>query len=165
MKNNIVLIGFMASGKSTIGKILSKIFMYRFIDTDELIETHLQMKIIKIFEIFGESYFRKVETEILNKIKKNKNSIIATGGGLPVLDHNKKILKSLGHIFYLEIGLKTFKKRTIYDINRPLKKREDLLKKRIAHYKRIADFTINCDYNSPEIIASKIKSIYENCCR
>lgn len=155
----------MGSGKTTVGELLSKMLNYEFIDTDELIENHQNMKINEIFKIFGEPYFRKIETEVLIKIKNNENSIIATGGGLPLLYQNKKILKSLGKIFYLEISLKTFKKRTIHDINRPLKKREDLLKKRIIHYKRIADFTINCDYNSPEIIAFKIKNIYENSCR
>ena len=92
MEKNIVLIGMMGSGKTTIGKLLSKILKLKFFDTDLLIEKKCGLKITKIFDKYGETYFRDKEEEIiLNLLSNNKkSSVIALGGGAFL---NKKIQK------------------------------------------------------------------------
>jgi len=81
-KRNIVLTGFMASGKSAVGKELAKRLKMDFVDTDNLIEEREGMEISRIFREKGESYFRDVETKIVKEVAEYKNSVIATGGGV-----------------------------------------------------------------------------------
>ena len=165
MGNNIILIGFMGSGKSSIGRYLSKLLKFNLIETDCLIERYFNLSISEIFRIYGEIFFRKQENKLLNEIKNRKNSIIATGGGMPIFFNNSSILKSLGNIFYLEISFNTFTKRTKNDKTRPLRDKHKLFYIRKPFYEKIADFKINCDFKSIEHSALIIKEIYENSCR
>ena len=110
--NNIFLIGFSGSGKSKIGKTLSKVLNFTFIDTDRKIEQIKQKKIHEIIEEYGEKYFREFETEILQKIEyKKKDLVIATGGGVPTINENNIIMKSNGIIIWLDTSLKVIKSR------------------------------------------------------
>ncbi|WP_034429066.1 shikimate kinase, partial [Caldisalinibacter kiritimatiensis] len=81
MKSNIVLIGFMGTGKTTIGKFISERTEMDFLDTDKLIEELNKMKIPEIFDKYGESFFRNEERKVVNKIYLKNNSVISTGGG------------------------------------------------------------------------------------
>ena len=95
MKKKIVLIGMMGSGKSTIGKILSKMLKFNFIDTDILIEKKCGLKITKIFDKYGEEYFRRKEEKIVSKILYYKSPFVISLGGGVFLNKNlqKQILK------------------------------------------------------------------------
>ena len=119
--DNIVLIGYMGSGKSTVGKFLAMVYGYDFIDTDELIEIKEGMSINDIFAEKGEDYFRQLETEVLLELKgKVKNTVIATGGGMPVKEENRPLLKELGKVFYLKASYDTTYKRVSGGNGRPL---------------------------------------------
>jgi len=82
MSENIILIGFMAAGKDTVGRVLARQTGRSFLSTDELIELRENRTISEIFNDAGEGYFRRLEREILEKIKDVKNTVIATGGGI-----------------------------------------------------------------------------------
>jgi shikimate kinase len=99
--SNIVLIGFMGSGKSSVASKISSISDYEFIDTDSLIEKKSKLTISEIFKIFGEKYFRELERETIKELLSyGKKLVIATGGGLPCYFKNIKDLKMLGKIFF-----------------------------------------------------------------
>ncbi len=121
LKKNIVLIGIMGSGKSTLGKILAKNLRMNFLDTDLLIEKECKLKIKDIFQKYGEKYFRKKEEKIVNKIlSKENNSIIALGGGT-FLNKNlqKKILRETISI-WLKASFKIIYNRCKNSNHRPL---------------------------------------------
>ncbi len=101
-KENIVLIGMPASGKTTVGKLLKKRLGRDLLDTDRLIESKAGMKIKDIFEKYGEAEFRRLETEVINEIAHVNSCIIATGGGAILRDENVKALKQNGRLFFLD---------------------------------------------------------------
>lgn len=118
---NVVLIGYMGSGKSTVGKFLAMVYGYDFIDTDELIEIKEGMSINNIFAEKGEDYFRQLETKVLVDLKgKLRNTVIATGGGMSVKEENRPLLKELGKVFYLKANYDTTYKRVSGGNGRPL---------------------------------------------
>ena len=98
----IYLIGFMGTGKSTLGKRIATTFQVPFLDTDVEVELLTGMTITEIFENKGEGYFRKLEKEVLQKTKQLPKAIIATGGGLPIYDDNMDWMKVNGITVYLE---------------------------------------------------------------
>ncbi len=99
--NNIYLTGFMASGKTSVSKHLSKLTGRAVYDTDQLIENKLNMKITDIFEQFGENYFREEETNTLKEISAAEGAIISTGGGIVLKEENRRIMKETGIIVAL----------------------------------------------------------------
>ncbi|HHS48357.1 MAG TPA: shikimate kinase [Desulfurella acetivorans] len=141
---NLILIGFMGSGKTSIGKLISKQFNYEFIDTDALIEKKMKMPIKKIFRTFGEYFFRKLERYVLINTNPKKPFVLATGGGMPCFKNNIDIMKKKGTIIYLKIPKKRLFKTD--NKNRPLfnDKAQILLNKRKNCYAK-ADFTIEND--------------------
>lgn len=108
---NIFLIGFMGSGKSTIGKNLAKKLNKEFIDLDDYIVEKKQMTITDIFQQFGEEEFRKLENSALKEIIKNKNQIIATGGGVPCFYDNMEIMNENGTTVFLQLSAEELAKR------------------------------------------------------
>lgn len=102
----IFLIGFMFSGKSTVGKKLASIMGYDFIDTDKYFEDKYKISIFDFFEKFGEEMFRKFEHEILKELIIKENTIISTGGGLPCFNDNMDIINDKGISIYLEMPFK-----------------------------------------------------------
>ena len=167
MKKNLVLIGMMGSGKTTIGKELSKKSSLKFKDTDLLIENHEKMKIREIFEQKGEAFFRSIEEKIVLKTLKSSNQVIALGGGSFL---NKKIRSDVLNnsiSFWLnwknEIILNrisnTKKRPKLNNLNS-----KDILKlinSRVKIYLK-ADFKINCDNLNKFQIVKKILKIYES---
>ncbi len=129
---NIFIAGFMASGKSSLGKKIAKHFKKHYIDLDSLIEEVENLSINKIFEEKGEPYFRFLETEILKKLD-FENTVIALGGGTPCFHNNIEIIKAKGKLVYLQLPLKIIIGRLKQDKdNRPLVKNlndDDLVKK------------------------------------
>ena len=111
MTNKMFLCGFMASGKTTVGKALSKKLNIAFFDTDAEIEKSLNFNIMELFLNKQEGYFRKLETKILNSFKKtnlkNKSSfIVSTGGGMFTHNKNIKIAQKIGIIIFLDVSLR-----------------------------------------------------------
>tara|TARA_B100000029_G_scaffold427734_1_gene437267 strand:+ start:4191 stop:4703 length:513 start_codon:yes stop_codon:yes gene_type:complete len=166
-KKNLVFLGMMGSGKSSIGLIVSKKLNIEFIDIDYEIEKKLGMKISKIFENKGEKYFREIEEEITLKILKNKKKVVSLGGGAFL---NKKINKEIldNHIsFWLNWDNKTLVNRIKNNQKRPiafkLSKNEliQLINERSILYSK-ALYKINCESLSKTEIANNILKIYEN---
>ena len=165
-KENLVFLGMMGSGKSSIGSIVSKKLNLNFIDVDQLIEKKLRMKISKIFEIKGEKYFRQIEeTTTVNLLKKNK-AVISLGGGAFL---NNKIKKEIldNHIsFWLNWNNQTLIDRIINSRKRPvafnISKNQlfDLIKKRSIVYSK-AMYKIECENLTKNEIAENIIRIYE----
>lgn len=102
MKKNIFFIGFMGTGKTTIGKLVSQKLGFDFIDTDAAIEEQLSMSISDIFENYGEDYFRELENKIVMDLTKGLGTIISTGGGTPLYHNNMEIMKENGLVITLE---------------------------------------------------------------
>ncbi len=119
-KSNIILTGFMASGKSRIGEMLAKRLRFSLFDIDAIIERQQKQTIKEIFAKHGEWHFRKLESEVIKDLRNLENSVIVTGGGAPMCFDNAQILKSLGHIFYLDANLALIIKRLARNEERPL---------------------------------------------
>ena len=166
-KNNIILTGLMGSGKTTIGRAYSKRYNMSFIDLDEFIEKNENKKINDIFKKFGESYFRRLESQAISDISSYKNFVISTGGGILENEENIKRLKEIGYVIYLKSSVETLYGRVKNDDKRPLlncanpkDKLKELLEKREKNYLK-ADFVINSEQKIDKIIEEineKIKS-------
>lgn len=164
----IYLIGFMASGKTTVGKLLAEKLSWQFIDLDEVIEKNMGKKISEIFENFGEKFFRELEHKELMNIKDLKKVVVSVGGGLPVFNNNMEIMKETGFTVFLNVNddilLERLKDR--YECEkRPLafslndEELKELLRKRKEYYIK-AHLEIECDYKMPENIALEIVERY-----
>ncbi len=154
MKNkNIVLIGFMGSGKSTVGIRLSYYMRRSVEDTDKLIEKKQGRKISDIFATDGEEYFRQLETQMLKELKdKLQYHIISVGGGTPVREENRELLRQLGTVVYLRVRPETVYQRLKHDTTRPLlqcenplERIEQLLNQRKDAYESCADVILDVD--------------------
>lgn len=128
---DIILIGFMGAGKTTVGKELAASCDMVFEDTDQMIVEKAGMPITDIFSTWGEEFFREIETELLRELlkekkereekeEKRKPSVYSVGGGLPVREENRELLKQLGHVVYLTITPDTVLERLKGDTTRPL---------------------------------------------
>lgn len=149
MKKNIVLIGFMGTGKSEVGKELAKMLGYKFIDTDELIEKREGIPVSEIFDKYGEPYFRKIESEIIKDVSVMENVVISTGGGAVIRSENRMNLKKNSITICLTASPEVIYERTKDYDNRPLLKTDDtymrikeLLKEREPYYSE-ADIKID----------------------
>lgn len=120
-QSNIVLIGFMGCGKSSVGKCFAEQYGFSFVDTDQLIEERMGCTVSEIFAAKGEPYFRDLETEVLQELVRTaKRQVIATGGGMPVRMKNQKLLRKLGMVVYLSVTPETVLARLAGDTTRPL---------------------------------------------
>lgn len=164
---NIILIGYMGSGKSTVGRKAAKALEYQFLDTDALIEQEEGRTIAKLFEEKGEDYFRKKETETIRRLlTEKKGRIIATGGGLPMKEENAGLLKQLGTVIYLKAETDTLLNRLSGDTARPLLQEGDLREKietmlavRGPVYERCADVVLQTDTMSFYEIICEIEKL------
>lgn len=151
MNNNIILIGFMGCGKTTFGKWIAKNKRMKFVDTDEIIEKNEQCTINEIFKNRGEEVFRNMETEVIKKLLDTaQNSVISAGGGLPVKQINRGLLKKLGTVVYLRTPKEELVKRLLNDTSRPLlkggnieQKIDTLMSLRKDIYEETADIIID----------------------
>ena len=116
--SNIVLMGFMGAGKTTIGKELAKALGYEFIDTDERIEREQGRKISDIFSEDGEEVFRQMETDLLKNLQNSEDKfVLSIGGGMPVREENRSLLRSLGTVVYLKTSKEEILRRVSGDTN------------------------------------------------
>ena len=164
--NNIILIGFMGSGKSSVGRYMEESEGFALVDTDEYIEKQQNDSINNIFANKGEEYFRNLETECIKELitLNTDMTVISVGGGLPMRGENQKLLKELGKIVYLRATVDTLVSRLMDDTTRPLLKGGDLrqkitelFEKREATYEGITDIVIDTDNYSPKEIYNIIK--------
>ncbi|HHU74046.1 MAG TPA: shikimate kinase [Clostridiales bacterium] len=165
---NIILIGFMGSGKTTIGSLLAKRLHYQFQDTDEMIESSVGNTIRQIFDFQGEEYFRDLETNVLIALKNQmQDTVLSTGGGLILRETNRKLLNELGFIIYLKASKETLVQRLLGDTTRPLLRGEELedkvsrlLDSRASIYEETAHEIIDTDELSREEIVDLIVKAY-----
>ena len=161
---HVILMGFMGCGKSSVGVRLSYKLQKAFLDTDNLIEKMEGMPISNIFDTYGEAYFREKETEVLAALKQEKaDRIISLGGGTPLREENRSILKELGTVVYLKVSADTVYERLKGDTTRPLlqgenpkQKIEQLLEQRSGIYESAADVIICGDGKTHEEVISEI---------
>ncbi len=163
MKNNIILIGFMGTGKTVAGKRLASLLEFGYLDTDTLIEKTEGKAISDIFAQKGEEYFRSVETRVLDTLGQYNNLVISTGGGIVLREENVKKLKELGTIVLLTAGPDTIIERLKDDESRPLlktpdrrKKIDEILSERNPIYEAAADFEIETSDISADEVARQI---------
>ena len=169
-KQHIFLIGFMGSGKSTVGELLAERLNLPFIDSDKAIEKIEGRSISDIFSTDGEAAFREMEMNFLDQLKSRKPAVIAVGGGLPTLDGALESMHELGLVIYLNTSLLTLIKRLKDEKQfRPLLKElndsefhpfvEDLLSQRVHFYKQ-AKLIMPNERNSPaELVEKLIKEL------
>lgn len=158
-KDNLILIGFMGSGKTTIGRELAFRTGREFCDTDQEIEKTEGRSILEMFEQDGETYFREKETEILKKMVRDSSfsgKVISVGGGTPLKEENRTLLRQLGQVIYLQVSPETVYARLRGDKSRPLLQGEDpqknireLMQKRSCLYEKAADHILPVDRMSP----------------
>lgn len=161
---NLVLIGFMGSGKTSIGLKLSYRMRMPVEDTDKLIERREGRSINEIFADDGEEYFRQLETELLEELRaKSRGKIFSVGGGTPVRPENRTLLKQLGTVIYLRVQPETVYERLKNDTSRPLLQCDDplqrireLLDYRKEAYEACADIVIDVDEMDMESILKVI---------
>ena len=166
-KSSVVLIGFMGSGKTTVGKELSKSGL-EFLDTDAYIEECEKMSISDIFAKKGEAYFRQAETKALESLlKKTKPLVLSCGGGMPLREENRVLLKKLGTVVYLRVKPETVIARLHGDTTRPLLQGEDsekkvhtLMKEREERYTAGADYILDVDQKTPGELVNEILTFF-----
>jgi shikimate kinase len=168
VRKNLVLLGMMGVGKTTLGKIVAKKIDLKFIDTDANIEKKCLMKISEIFKKKGEEFFRLEEEKEVLKSLKESNSIIALGGGSFLNKVIRDTILKNSISIWLDVNLNDLNKRIKWGKKRPLlinkgsiqKKMSELLSKRKNIYK-LANYKINCNNLGKEKITKKIIDIYE----
>ncbi len=159
---NIVLTGFMGTGKTAVGRKLSRLLNMELIDVDTEIEKSQKMTINDMFKKFGEPRFREIETEMIKKLSGKENIIISTGGGAVLKQENLDVLREKGIIVCLLATPETILRRTSHNSNRPLLQVEDpsgkineLLNFRKPFYEK-ADIMIDTEGKTPIQIAEEI---------
>jgi len=156
---NIILIGPMGSGKTTVGRQLAKKTRMEFVDSDHCIEERTGVSISTIFDIEGEDGFRKRETKMLEELCQKNGIVLATGGGAIVNEENRILLRKNGFVVYLKTSIETQLARTQKTANRPLlenvdaeEKLEALMEERGALYEQEADLIVT----SGDRVVSKV---------
>ncbi|MDR1728446.1 MAG: shikimate kinase [Acidobacteriota bacterium] len=161
-KANIILCGFMATGKSSVGKRLAELAHFEFIDMDAAIEEEEGVGIPQIFAERGEAAFRELESRMVERLMGRSGLVISTGGGTVVSPRNLANLKKCGVVIALTADVQTILRRTAGDTGRPLLQTEDreekiraLLEKRMAAYNQ-ADVVLDTSSSSVEEVAQAL---------
>ncbi|WNQ13618.1 shikimate kinase [Paenibacillus aurantius] len=163
-KNNIILIGFMGTGKTTLGRRVAERLGWAFVDMDERIEEKEERGIPSIFESQGEDYFRRVETAVLAELAEGTNQVISTGGGCVLREENRRLMAAAGTIVALKASPRTIVDRVRGDANRPLLQGDleqrvaGLLEQRKEAYD-FADLTLMTDERSLEEMVEELAAL------
>lgn len=165
---NIILVGFMGTGKTSVGRRLSHRLGMTYVDTDEIIEKTTGRCITDIFVHKGESYFRELESEAVHQVSGLDKHVISTGGGVVLRTENLAMLKRNGVVFCLSATSEEIWARVKNETHRPLLKAPDpvekireMLKARQAHY-ALADYTIQTDGVPIEQVTDEIIEVFRH---
>ncbi len=160
---NIVLVGFMGTGKSTVGRMLARQLRFRFLDTDKLVEERASMTIPEIFAQHGEADFRERETGVLEALCGARQHVLATGGGIVIVPGNIPLLRSLGLVVLLKADPEEIYRRVSRNTERPLLQVEDprrrvldLMAERLPLYESAAHFQVDSTRLRHEDVTAKI---------
>ena len=169
VSKNIILIGAMGVGKSTVGKRLAKKLAVDFHDSDQEIVKKTGVDIATIFEYEGEQGFRKREENTIKELCSLENIVLATGGGAILSINTRELLSKSGMVFYLKASIETILNRAKSENSRPLLKTSnkrktiaELLEQRIPLYKSVAHHTINTDRHTVNWSADQILKVIQN---
>lgn len=162
-RKNIILIGFMGTGKSSVTRMFHERYFMQIVEMDDLIVEREGMSIPDIFAAKGEAYFRAAETELLRELQQKENLIISCGGGTALRDENVKLMKENGYVVLLTAKPETIFSRVGQDTNRPVLNNRrsvegirELMEQRQPRYEAAADITVQTDDKSIEQITSEI---------
>ncbi|MBV9105870.1 MAG: shikimate kinase [Verrucomicrobia bacterium] len=146
---NLVLVGFMGSGKSSVGREIARRWGFRFVDTDATIRQQYRKSIPDIFAAFGEAAFRDEENKVLQDLQNSLHAVIATGGGIVLQPRNRHLLRALGLVIWLTASEEVIWDRVSRNQNRPLLQTgnprdtvSNLMSKRSPLYGSVADITV-----------------------
>lgn len=161
---NLVLVGPMGAGKTSVGKLLAERLNLKFIDSDRELEIRCGADIPWIFDIEGEAGFRARETEILTELCNQSGILLATGGGAVISETNRNLLKRSGIVIYLSASAEQIYQRVRHDSGRPLLQVEnpqeviaEILASRAPLYQEVADITLcSTDNESPQSMATTV---------
>ena len=160
---NLVLIGFMGAGKSTMSDYFNTMFAMDVIEMDQIISRREGMSIPDIFEVHGEEYFRDCETNLLIEMQSRRNVVISCGGGVPMRERNVKEMRKNGRVILLTARPETILERVKEDHSRPLLENnknvnfiESLMEKRREKYEAAADIIVQTDGKSIQEIGEEI---------
>lgn len=160
---NVILIGFMGSGKTSVGKAIAEKIQLEFIDMDEAIVNEQGRTISSIFSEEGEEYFRNLETEFLIQCQTKKNIVLSTGGGIVTVEKNIELLKKIGKVVFLNTPYEQILNNVKGDTTRPLLQQENaeavvlsLMQKREPAYFSAANMIIQTKNKSIVSIAEEI---------
>ncbi len=161
---NIILVGMMGSGKTTVGKQLAKQLGKSFVDSDEEIQRRTGVTIPHIFDIEGEAGFRQRESGVLEELMQRRDIVLATGGGAVISPHNRSILRQGGIVVYLKSSVHDLWQRTRHDHNRPLlqtadprAKLQELYEHRDSLYSEIADVLMHTGKQSVQVLLQRLQ--------
>ncbi|MNO93639.1 Shikimate kinase [compost metagenome] len=164
-QQNIILIGMMGTGKSTIGKWLAQHLAYHLVDLDATLEAYEGCSIASIFSNHGEAYFRQAETDMLQKVLTSSKQVIATGGGAVLKQENCELMKQGGWVVALTAEVEDIVSRVQGDRSRPLlagnaeERIRTILEERKSAY-LFADYTVDTSLFSVEQVGSMILANY-----
>jgi shikimate kinase len=168
LKKNLTLTGMMGVGKSTIGNAVSRGLSMKFVDIDKIIENKLSLTVQKIFEKKGEAFFREFEEKVTLEEVKKKNRIISLGGGAFMNSKIRDCVTLYSKSFWLYLDINLLERRLINSKKRPLLinknvrvNLEKIYKTRKNTYS-LADYKINCNNLTANLITKKIINLYEN---
>lgn len=160
-QTNIYLVGFMGSGKTTVGRTLAMRAGKNFLDLDRMIESRENRTINKIFSETGENYFRQIERIILKELSKEKNAVIATGGGTFVDIKNRQLIETSGSSIWLDLSFEETLKRLEKSARRPLatdkSRLKELFHERLSAYHH-ADLRVDANGKTIEHLVGDITS-------
>ena len=164
--SNVILVGPMGAGKSTIGRLLASDLRLEFKDTDKEIEERSGVDIPWIFDMEGEAGFRNRETAVLSELVKLSQILLATGGGVILKPENRRMMSSNGRVVYLRASINEQVRRTSRDKKRPLLQNDDprqvltdLMAEREPLYLEVADYVVETDRRSPKSVAEELSGL------
>lgn len=164
-KPNIILVGLMAVGKSTVGRMLAQGLGMSFYDSDEEIERRAGAPVAWIFDVEGEAGFRAREHQVLDELTSRSGVVVATGGGAVLAPCNRSMLAARGIVIHLDSPLERLVERTRRDRKRPLLQQGDpretlcrLQREREPLYREIADYRFVTDRQGPKVLAREIET-------
>jgi shikimate kinase len=162
--NNVVLVGLMGAGKTTVGRLLAKQLNLSFVDSDHEIEARTGVKVPVIFEIEGEAGFRAREAQTIAELCERQNIVLATGGGAVLNADSRRLLRGCGQVIYLRAQPNDLWARTRHDKNRPLLRTDDpvakltrLFSERDPLYRDVAHLIVDTGRQSAHQLAGKLE--------